>query len=337
MTEEITLPAFAIGAINLASPRLGSDVIYATDDFFADKSRLLKVEEPVFIADKYDEHGKWMDGWESKRRRIPGNDHCIVRLGAKGVITGVDINTSHFTGNHPPQGSIEGALTDAEPDENTAWSEILPISDLNADSHNFFETSTDAAYNYLRFNIFPDGGVARLRVYGNPVCEWKRQDPNGLQELSAVVNGGNIVGFNDAHYGDPWVILAPGRGVNMGDGWETRRRRDPGNDWIVVSLGAAGTVERIEVDTAHFKGNYPDRCSVQAALVENPDDEDLLTDECRWQNLMGEQKLEMDRIHNFEGDLINKLGVVSHVRLNIFPDGGVSRFRIFGKLAKDDA
>ncbi len=335
--SEISPPSFAIGAINLASPRLGADVIYATDDFFADKSRLLRVEEPVFIADKYDENGKWMDGWESKRRRVPGNDHCIVRLGAKGVISGVDINTSFFTGNHPPQASIEGALSDSDPDENTLWTEVLPKNDLNADSHNFFEISTEEPYNYLRLTIFPDGGVARLRVYGNPVCEWKRQDPKGLQELSAVVNGGNIVGFNDAHYGDPWVILAPGRGVNMGDGWETRRRREPGNDWIVISLGAPGTVERIELDTAHFKGNYPDRCSVQAALIESPDSENMLTDDCVWAELMGEQKLEMDRIHTFEGDTINKLGPVSHVRLNIYPDGGVSRFRIFGKLTTDDA
>jgi allantoicase len=329
----IELPTFAVGAINLASPRLGADVIYATDDFFADKGRLLSVEEPVFIADKYDEHGKWMDGWESKRRRVPGNDHCIIRLGAKGVISGVDINTSFFTGNHPPQGSLEGALTEGDPDENTEWTEILPVSDLNADSHNFFEIPAEAPFNYLRFNIFPDGGVARLRVYGNPVAEWKYQDTNGLQELSAVINGGNIVGFNDAHYGDPWVILAPGRGVNMGDGWETRRRREPGNDWIVVSLGAPGIVERVELDTAHFKGNYPDRCSVQAALIENPDNETMLTDDCNWADLMGEQKLEMDRIHNFGGATINDLGAVSHIRLNIYPDGGVSRLRLFGKLA----
>ena len=330
---EIALPPFAVGAVNLASPRLGAEVIYATDDFFADKTRLLSVDEPIFIADKYDEHGKWMDGWESKRRRVPGNDHCIIRLGAKGVITGVDINTRFFTGNHPPQGSLEGSLSDVDPNEKTEWTEILPVSDLNPDSHNFFKIPAEVPYNYLRFNIFPDGGVARLRVYGNPVSEWKHQDKNGLQELSAVINGGNIVGFNDAHYGDPWVILAPGRGVNMGDGWETRRRREPGNDWIVVSLGAPGIVKRIEVDTAHFKGNYPDRCSVQAALIENPDNETILTNDCNWTELMGEKKLEMDHIQNFDGTEINDLGTISHVRLNIYPDGGVSRFRLFGKLA----
>ena len=335
-TTGIQLPSFAIGAINLASPRLGAEVIFATDDFFAEKSRLLKVEEPIFIPDEYDSHGKWMDGWESKRRRIPGNDHCIIHLGTKGLISGVNINTKFFTGNHPPQGSIEAVLSDSEPNENTKWTEILPISNLTANNDNFFPIPSELPFNYLRFNIYPDGGVARLRVYGRPIGEWKILDPEGSQELSAVVNGGNVVGFNDAHYGDPWVILAPGRGLNMGDGWETRRRREPGNDWIVISLGAPGIVERIELDTAHFKGNYPDRCSVQGALIKNTKSNDILADKCSWQELMSEQKLEMDKIHNFDGKTINKIGAISHVRLNIYPDGGVSRFRIFGNPTNND-
>ena len=206
----------------------------------------------------------------------------------------------------------------------------------NADDNNFFPISSELAFNYLRFNIFPDGGVARLRVYGKPVGEWNSSDPNGYQELSAVVNGGNIVGYNDAHYGDPWVMLAPGRGINMGDGWETRRRREPGNDWIVISLGAPGIVERIELDTAHFKGNYPDSCSVQGELITNTSNQDMLNDRCNWPELMGKQKLGMDQIHNFDGEQINKIGKISHVRLNIFPDGGVSRFRIFGSISKND-
>ena len=333
MNDKAQLPAFAQNAVNLASPRLEAKVIFATDDFFAPKERLIKDEEPVFIADKYDDHGKWMDGWESRRRRGGGNDYCIIRLGARGIITGVDIDTRHFTGNHPPEASIEGVLSESDPDDNTRWTEIVPLTKIDANSNNFIEVASQERFNILRLNIHPDGGVARLRVYGEPLCEWKRHDPKGVHELSSITNGGRIIGYNDAHYGNPWVILAPSRGINMGDGWETRRRREPGNDWIMVQLGAPGVVERIEIDTAHFKGNYPDRCSVQAALIEPNAEIDLLSDDCSWATLLDQQKLEMDRIHNFEGGAISQLNAVSHVRLNIFPDGGISRFRVFGKLA----
>ena len=274
-----------------------------------------------------------MDGWESRRRRDGGNDYCVIRLGARGNIKGVDIDTRHFTGNHPPEASVDGDLSESDPDEHTQWMEIVALTPIAPNSHNFIEVVSEEQFNILRLNIYPDGGVARLRVYGQPLCELNLQDPNGVHELSAIINGGRVIGYNDAHYGSPWLILAPGRGVNMGDGWETRRRRTPGNDWIVIQLGAPGLVERIEVDTAHFKGNYPDRCSVQGALIDPDDCKALITDDCSWSALMVEQKLQMDRIHTFEGKVVKQMGPVSHVRLNIIPDGGVSRFRVFGKLA----
>ena len=156
---------------------------------------------------------------------------------------------------------------------------------------------------------------------------------NKMLNLTSMLNGASIIGCNNEHFGRAENVLAPGKGKNMGDGWETRRRREPGNDWIVVRLGAPGVVERIEVDTAHFKGNFPDRCSVQAALNVPDDSGDLLTNNCTWAILLGEQKLGMDQIHSFEGGAINQMGPVTHVRLNIIPDGGISRFRVFGKLA----
>ncbi len=220
-----TIPPFARGAINLASPRLGARVIFATDEFFAPKERLLKDEAPVFHPDAYDENGKWMDGWETRRRRGGGHDFCIVRLGAKGLFNGVDIATQHCTGNHPSAVSIDGALSDTDPDAETAWTELLPRRPLAPDGHNFFEIGTAEPFNFLRVNIFPDGGLARLRVFGSPVCEWLRQDPEGIHELSAVSNGGHVIAYNDAHYGDPWVILTPGRGANMGDGQVEHSRR----------------------------------------------------------------------------------------------------------------
>jgi allantoicase len=333
MSSTIDLPEYARNAINLASPRLGSAALYATDDFFADKSRLLNDRPAVFIADKYDANGKWMDGWESRRRRGGGHDFCIIKLGVRGRIRGVDIDTSHFTGNFPPAASIDAALADEPLAQGIPWREIVPSTSLGPSAHHFVRVEDEGVYDCLRLHIYPDGGVARLRVYGEPVAQWEGKDRGALYELSNVANGGRIAAYNDAHYGSVWTLLLSGRGIDMGDGWETRRRREPGNDWIIVRLGAPGTVEKIEVDTAHYKGNYPDRCSLQAALLKGAAERSLATQSMFWDEVMGEQKLEMDRIHTFEGKSIRRLGPVSHVKLNIFPDGGISRLRIFGRLA----
>ena len=333
IAKSAALPEFAVNSINLASPRLGAEAVYATDDFFADMSRMLQDKEAVFIPDKYDENGKWMDGWESRRRRGPGHDFCVVRLGVRGRLYGIDIDTSHFTGNYPPAASLEAALT-AEPlAKETLWREVVATSPLGPSAHHYFAIADQDIYDHIKLNIFPDGGVARLRVFGEPVAQWEARDRKAVYELSALKNGGRIVAYNDAHYGSVWTMLLDGRGINMGDGWETRRRREPGNDWIIVKLGAPGIVEKIEVDTAHYKGNYPDRCSLQAALVEGSGDRSIAARAMFWPELMGEEKLEMDNIHVFSGDRIAKLGPVSHVKLNIFPDGGISRLRIFGRLA----
>ena len=325
------IDGFARKYIDLASPRLGAEVISATDDFFADKSRLIDPAPPVFIADKYDDNGKWMDGWESRRKRGEGHDHCIVRLGLPGVLHGVNIDTSHFTGNFPPSASIDACLIDGEPGPDTAWTEILPAVGLNGDSHHLHAISNTGTWSHLRLNIYPDGGVARLRVYGQVQCNWEARDPDELVDLAALVNGGRGIAASDEHYGTPSQILAPGRGINMGDGWETRRRREPGNDWALIALGHPGVISKIEVDTAHFKGNYPDRCSIQAALVKGGTEESLVTQSMFWKTLLPEQKLEMDAIHEFENEVAN-IGPVSHIRLNIIPDGGVSRLRLFGRI-----
>ncbi|MBL4740519.1 MAG: allantoicase [Sneathiella sp.] len=318
---------------DLAQPRLGTEVTFATDDFFAEKSRLIDPSDPVFIDDKYDDHGKWMDGWESRRKRGEGYDHCIIRLGLPGVIHGVNIDTSHFTGNFPPAASIDACYVDGEPTSDTRWREIVPSVTLGADSHHLVAVESDQTWSHLRLNIYPDGGVARLRVYGQINCNWDKRDPDEIVDLAALVNGGRGVTANNAHYGSPSNILAPGRGVNMGDGWETRRRREPGNDWAIIALGHAGTISAVEVDTAHFKGNFPDSCTLQAALVTGGTEESLITQSMFWKTLLPNQKLSMDNIHRFEKEL-QDIGPVSHVRLNIIPDGGVSRLRLFGKVSR---
>jgi allantoicase len=335
MSQATDIPEFARHLVNLASPRLGGEALETSDDFFAPKERLLQDSEPVFIADKFDDHGKWMDGWESRRRRGGGHDHVVVRLGTRGIVRGVDIDTRHFTGNYPPQASLEAADSDHDtPVDELNWRELHGPTDLGPDSHHYCAIADAQPVSHLRLNIFPDGGVARLRAYGEPLANRLGTDPGEVLELSAIANGGRIAGFNDAHYGDPWVILIPGRGINMGDGWETRRRREPGHDWILVRLGAPGVIERVEVDTAHFKGNYPDQCSIQGALTEGLDDAALGVAAENWPELMPQKKLAMDRQHFFDRSALRDIGAVNCVRLNIFPDGGISRFRVHGRLQR---
>ncbi|HVK54655.1 MAG TPA: allantoicase [Burkholderiales bacterium] len=330
-----TLPPFAVKWTNLAAPALGAEALYASDDFFAPKERLLSAPPAVFIPGKYDLNGKWMDGWESRRKRRAGHDYCVIRLGLPGVIKGFDIDTSHFTGNYPQAASIDACLCEeGDPSETTVWTALLPATKLSGNSHHYLEIDDARAWSHVRLNIYPDGGVARLRVYGQVACDWSNRSNGDLHDLIAVENGGRAIAWNDAHFGKPLNLLTPGRGKDMGDGWETRRRREPGNDWTIIALGHPGVISRIEVDTAHFKGNYPDRCSIQGALVGDIPDEALIAQSMFWPVLLPEQPLSMDAIHNFAAEIAN-IGLISHIRFNIVPDGGVSRLRLFGHPNKD--
>lgn len=317
---------------NLASPKIGTKIIEVSDDFFGKASRMIDDKDPVFIEDKYDEHGKWMDGWESKRRRDGGNDWAIIELGSPGIISEVDIDTSFFTGNFPPFASIEGLYSDQKPNENSDWIKILSKSSLKGDASNKFKVQTKTKVNYIRLQIYPDGGVARFRLFGEVKLNWDlyNNNKNNLIELSSLKLGGSIVAYNNAHYGDVSALLSDGRGKTMGDGWETRRRREPGHDWIIIKLATQGLIKRIEIDTAHFKGNYPDQASVQVSNFDKGNDiEEVINDSENWKFILNKSKLQPDNIHNYEIDNKSTEGI-THVRLNIYPDGGVSRFRIFG-------
>ena len=312
--------------IRLEQPRLGTEVTYATDDFFAAKERLIDAHEPVFIDDKYDDHGKWMDGWESRRKRTPGHDHCIIKLGVPGVLHGVDIDTSFFTGNYPPHASIDACVSEDSVPAG-GWTEILEKTGLHGDAHQYLPIADDSIWTHLRLNIYPDGGIARLRVHGEVRPDLSAVE--GVIDLVALENGGRAIACSDEHYGSMHNLNMAGRGVNMGDGWETARRRGPGNDWVILALGQPGVIEKVEVDTAHFKGNYPDRVSLQAGLFASAKDASGESDE--WQLLLPETKLSMDRQHHFENEL-SPVGVVSHVRMSIYPDGGISRLRLHGRI-----
>jgi allantoicase len=315
--------------VDLAQPRLGSEVTYATDDFFADKARLIDPAEPQFIPGKYDENGKWMDGWESRRKRTPGHDWCVVRLGVPGIVMGFEIDTRHFTGNYPPGAEIE--VTTSEDAVPESWTKATPRLTLKGNDRIFVPVDPREAVTHVRLNIFPDGGVARLRVWGRVAKDWPKVDAGERLDLLAMENGGRGIIANDEHYGRVENLTAPGRGANMGDGWETRRRREPGHDWAVLELGRAGTIDEVVVDTAHFKGNYPDRCFLQAAADAEGSPEEIGSASENWPVLLPEMKLGADKIHVFREGLAD-LGPVRFVRLNIIPDGGVSRLRLIGRV-----
>jgi allantoicase len=321
---------------DLAAERLGGKVLYATDDFFAEKENLIKPGRGIFITDKYTDRGKWMDGWESRRKRTAGHDWAVIQLATPGKIAGFDIDTNFFLGNHPPHASVEAVyLMDADPVKDwdtVAWKEILPKSYLDAGSQNFYECNSNEICTHLRLHIYPDGGVARFRVYGDVFKNWDAVDADETIDLAAAINGGKAIACNDMFFSAMGNLIMPGRGVNMGDGWETKRNRTPNNrDWVILKLATAGTVERVLVDTCHFKGNYPDRCSLEACGAAN--DEDVINDKVAWQLLLPEQKLSADHEHDFESE-VKRLEGITHVRLNIFPDGGVSRLRLFGTIKK---
>lgn len=322
---------------DLAAEKLGGKVLLCSDDFFAEKENLIKPGRGIFIADKYTDRGKWMDGWESRRKRTPGHDWCIIQLATSGKIYGMDIDTNHFLGNHPPHASVDAINVMKEPFthlEKANWKEILPKSPLQPGSQNFFELTDNNIYTHLRLNIYPDGGVARFKVYGEVYKDWGVIDDEELIDLAAAANGAKSILCNDMFFSHMDNLIMPGRGVNMGDGWETKRNRTPNNkDWVIVRLAHKGNVEKILIDTCHFKGNYPDSCLLEGCDIAYKEESKLDGDAVHWKTILPKSKLSADHEHLFENEVANK-GPFTHVRLSIFPDGGISRMRLWGKVSR---
>jgi allantoicase len=315
--------------INVADARLGALVLFATDEFFAPAMRMLSPSEPEWRAGVYDAHGKWMDGWETRRRRDQGYDHCIVRLAGPCTLALLEIDTRYFTGNYPPFASVQASSVATEPDKHTQWTELLLYSPLKGDQRNFFEVESTGTWTHLKLNLYPDGGIARLRVHGTLQRDWTRIAGKEVVDLAAALNGGRALACSDEHYGSMGNLLLPGRGASMADGWETRRRRGPGFDWVIVRLGCSGRIQFVEVDTAYFKGNYPHQISINAAYVREPAEADLAGLCLDWPVLVEPQLLQADSVVQFRTQ-VRDLGCVSHVRVNMHPDGGLSRVRLFG-------
>ncbi|XP_028252677.1 allantoicase isoform X2 [Parambassis ranga] len=362
---------------DLACETVGGTVIFATDEWFAPAKNLLKREPPQFLPSAFTDFGKWMDGWETRRKRIPGHDWCIIQLGVPGLVYGVDVDTSFFTGNHSPRVSIQAGCLDQAPPlslegdrtgmaasdsqiaavtelGSEAWPELVCVSELQPGfsdcCHNHFRVSFKDRVTHLRLNMHPDGGIARLRVYGIGQRDWSSVPANQDVDLVALTNGGVCLSYSDAHFGHPRNMIGPGRAANMADGWETARRLDrpkelkvdqqgilqvPGWEWAVFRLGHPGVISSIEVDTNHFKGNFPDSCRIEACTLTPEEEADGIRTRWNsgtsWQLLLPPQKLRPHHRHHFTTAALTR--PVSHIRLIIAPDGGVSRLRLWGRPA----
>jgi allantoicase len=320
--------------VDVAAARLGGTVLLANDEFFAPKENLLKPEKPVWREGEYTDRGKWMDGWETRRRRVPGHDWCLIRLGIPAIVHGVIVDTSYFKGNYPEQCSVEATAVEGAADaealavgNGVEWTEILPRSALRGDAENPFAIAPRGRVTHLRFSIYPDGGVARLRVYGEPAHDPALR-PGTFVDLAALRHGGLVVGCSDMFFGHRHNLILPGRSTHMGDGWETKRRRGPGHDWIIVRLSARGSITQIEVDTDHFKGNAPESCSVEVCDAPDLPPERLSGGDPGWTTLLPRTPLQADAQHRFTVSG----GPATHARLAIYPDGGIARLRLFGTV-----
>ncbi|XP_018599045.1 allantoicase isoform X1 [Scleropages formosus] len=366
---------------NLACETAGGKVIFATDEWFAPAQNLLKREPVEFRASAFTEFGKWMDGWETRRKRIPGHDWCIIQLGVPGVIHGFDVDTSFFTGNYAPSISIQAscletdefpvprpegdrtgtAATEREFEavaklRSEMWEELVPVKELKPGypetCHNYFTVTFPHRVTHIRFNMYPDGGIARLRVYGVGQRDWSTVSSMKQVDLLSLANGGVCLGYSNAHFGHPRNMIGLGRAANMGDGWETARRLDrprvlkankegmlqvPGSEWAVFRLGHPGAISLIEIDTNHFKGNFPDSCKIEACSLTSEAEEHCLREgwgsgqAVKWRTLLPPQKLKPHQRQFFSGDALELTEAVSHIRLTIAPDGGVSRLRLWGR------
>jgi allantoicase len=315
---------------DLASRALGGGVVACNDEFFAPADSLVTPEPAAFSPKTFGAKGQVYDGWETRRRRTPGHDWVIVRLGAPGIVRGLVIDTAWFTGNYPPHASVDAAEVEGYPSpaelgsSSVEWVPLLRRSSLAGDTQNAFPVTSERRFTHVRLNIFPDGGVARLRVHGEVVPD-PRMLGHGLPlDLAALENGGVVVGCSNMFYGNPNNLLLPGLARTMGEGWETARRRDDGNDWVLVKLGVPGTVRVAELDTSHFKGNAPGQAMLTGADA-SVSDVDVPS---AWFGVLERTRLQPDTRHRFL--VPPSVGRATHVRLDVFPDGGMARLRLYG-------
>jgi allantoicase len=311
---------------DLAVRSLGGSVVAANDELFAERENLIKPQAPAYSTYTFGHKGQVYDGWETRRRREPGHDHAIVRLGAAGVVRGVVVDTTFFKGNYPPEVSVEGTGVEGYPSpaelQAAEWLSLVPRSPVKGDAQNPFPVEVPDRVTHVRLSIYPDGGVARLRVHGEVVPD-PRFLATGAIDLAALVNGGVVTGCSNMFYSSPTNLISPGDARVMGEGWETARRRDDGNDWVEFRLAGPGVVRLAEIDTRYFLGNAPGWASLHGrdARTADPD---------AWTELLGRTRLQPDTRHLFR---IPASAEFTEIRLDVFPDGGLARVRLYGDLS----
>ncbi len=313
---------------DLASRALGGSVVWANDEFFAEKENLIKPEPATFGAGDFGHKGKVYDGWETRRRREAGHDFAIVRLGCPGIVRGVVVDTAFFRGNYPPEISVEAACADGYPSPaelaGLRWHPLIPRSAASGDSANAYAVTDGHRWTHVRLSIYPDGGVARLRVHGEVV-----PDPaflTGTVDLAAQENGGVVLACSDEFYSAPAHLIMPGRARVMSDGWENARRRGPGNDYVIIGLAAAGHLRQVEIDTSYFVGNAPGWITLSTATTRQ------IGAQSDWREVLPRTRVQPDTRHRF---LISDPLPVAQIRLDVIPDGGLARLRAHGELTQE--
>ncbi len=316
---------------DLAVRSLGGSVVWANDELFAERENLLRPERPSHDPSAFGPKGKVYDGWETRRRREAGVDEAIVRLGVPGTVHGVVVDTAFFTGNYPPEVSVDGTCLGGHPGvaelQAADWQPLVPRSAVRGDAENPFATDPARRWTHVRLRMHPDGGIARLRVHGEPLPDPELLDLGAL-DLAALENGGRVVACSNLFYSSPNNLVSPGLARSMADGWETARRRDDDNDWVVLRLAGPGVVRMVELDTTHFKGNAPGSAQLTGYDVDDwpPDGRAAGGPGAE---ILPRTVLQPDTRHRF---LVPAAPAATHVRLDIHPDGGMARVRLVGDL-----
>lgn len=319
--------------VDVINARLNSKIVKFSDEWFAAAENLIKPSAPIYEK-KFVPTGAWYDGWETRRHNPEPSDWVIIKLGVSSAnIIGAEVDTAFFTGNYAPAISVEGTfVTDESALDSAKWDEIIPQVECGPSNRFFWlrEKITDKAYTHVRLQQYPDGGIARFRLYGTPVAVWP-QDVNEIVDLAHVSNGGVAIKWSDAHFDTPANLLLPGRGVDMGDGWETARSRGKDHtDWAIIRLGSRGTIDNVVVDTAFFIGNYPQYITVEGV---NAKEGETVDENSSWKPIVGKSKTGPDREHIYKREELqsSEKDQFTHVKLTMIPDGGVKRLRIFGR------